>query len=408
MLNINPFSWAIVHCKNRMCDGTITSSVVGCVVLTLLFAIRLNGQELDWERQHSDLFAALKLLEDGFAGKTVECEQSYINGRDESVKSSRVRVSMSADRQFLRETFWGYNQELDEMGEFVNPDKTVTHRNERCCFWNQEIWIRQNLWNGSSNGSGSQHGSISGKMHLPPSHRFSILFPGHLGGYCGDDRIPFTEILAMPNARFAVTSATYGDEPAKKYSVDVPGMGVYEFVVAGEVPLVRSMSIQKVRIGEIIDKDWTGGWAVERAGDGRETIVNSIDYKNEDDRWIPASESFTLTTTRSGKKEKGGNLVTISVTSISDFSIKDNSRAWFEEIPVKNGMPVTVAGKEGLAYSYVDGRIVRGIDHESIAVIDGVRVRKPTGSRWKWYVFGGVGVVVLVGIFLYARRPNKS
>ncbi len=347
------------------------------LITALVHGSSTKGQDNSWEKTHPEIYTALRILEDGFAGKTVEIEKSFVNGYGDTVVASTTQISLSSDRSFLREVFWGRDYGPDETGEFVNGNGTVTHRNERCCYQGQEIRIRQNL------GNGEGPLNVAGKIELPDTHRFSILFPEHLGGYCGDDRILFTKILSMPAARFTVAGTKFGGEQAKTFTVDVPGMGIYEFVVAGDVPLVRGLNVRKVRVGEIIDKDWTGGWAVERAGDGRETNVLVIDYTYEDGRWIPATESFTVTTIRSGKKEKGGNLVKVAVTKIRDFSIKDSSRAWFKEIPLKNGMSVTVEGKEGLAYSYVDGRIVRGIDHESIAEIDGVRFRKPTGSRWK-------------------------
>ena len=394
--------WNLCLDRVRLMDRPLLFFIASGLITALVYTSSASGQDNAWRKKYPELYTALRILEDGFAGKTVDIEKSFVNGYGDTVVTSTARVSLSSDRSFLREVTWGRDFGPDDTGEFVSGNGTVTHRNERCCFQGQEIRIRQNL----RNGEGPL--IVAGKIELPDTQRFSILFPGHLGGYCGDDRIPFTEILSMPAARFTVASAKLGDEQSKTFSVDVPGMGIYEFAVAGDVPLVRSISVRKVRVGEVIDKDWTGGWTIERAGDGRVTNVLTIDYTNDGDQWVPTSESFTRTTTRSGKKEKGGNIEKVTATSISDFSIGDSSRAWFVEIPLMNGIPVTVEGKEGLAYSYVDGRIVRGIDHESIAEIDGVRFRKPTGHRWKWYGFCAAVIVGLVVVLVYVKRSGKG
>ena len=391
--------------------GSIGNAFVAMLMMSFAVAPAVSAQRESASSNSVALVAALSRLENGFRGKTVELELSFVNMYRDSVPSSKARISLSGDGQFVRETQWIYDVHADEKNVPVGDGKSIEIIAELCAFCGQGDFSGQEI-RGSKifrNGGAGYPYEAYGAFYTPGVNVIEVKGAGVLGGYSVDDAMPFTHLLAMPEVTINVVETKFGDETAKKYSVDIPGTGQYEFIVSGEIPLVRSINIRKIRRGEVIDKTGGGGWAVERTGDGRERSVLGIEYKFENNDWIPISSTSTTSTTRLGESDKDpGRVAKIVVTKIEEFSVDDTTRAQFLEIPVKNGMPIRVAGKEGLAYSFVDGRIVRGIDHESIAEIDGVRFRKPTGSRWKWYGFGAAGILLLVVVMVYARQSMRG
>ena len=64
-------------------------------------------------------------------------------------------------------------------------------------------------------------------------------------------------------------------------------------------------------------------------------------------------------------------------------------------------------GQEGVAFEYRDGRIQRNIDTDSIAVIDGVRYRKPKRNIWR-YLSPMLLVVVVFILFWRLRRSQNQ
>ena len=392
--------------------GSIGFAFVVMLVMSVVVAPAVSAQKDTTSSNRVELIAALSRLENGFRGKTVEFELSFVNKYGDSVPFSKARISLSSDGKFARETDWVYVVSRDEKNVPVGDGKSIETIVEQCAFCGQgdfsgqEIQYFKILRNG---GVGYPYEGY-GTFHAPGVNAIVVKSAGILGGYCDEDGMPFTQLLAIPRATINVVETKFGDEKAaKKYSVDVPGTGLYEFIVSGDIPLLRSLSIRKIRRDDVIDKPGGQGWTIERPGDGREHDVLGIEYKFENNQWIPISATSTMSTTRLGVSDKDpGQIGKIVVTRIEEFSVHDPTRAEFLEIPVKNGMPIRVTGKKGLAYSYVDGRIERAIDHESIAEIEGARFRKPTGSRWKWYGFGAAGILLLVVVLIYAKRSNRG
>lgn len=311
------------------------------------------------------------------------------------------RVAQSADGKFWRiadEYVMNYGPRGTSTGV-----KVLNIQSEQCFIESQKINAFRHVRDGIEN-------EISIVGHLEYSSTFPEVAGGgslELFGVFSWDRTHVSSLLELPNVQCSVNTREMNGETLTVLTAVVPDYGLYEIGIANSPagkPLIKFLSMVK-ETGNIFFQNGLRMKVGERSAETpvfRDRIDNRFfvdEHVEFDGEWLPKKVRFVF------KETGGGHVIDkvceSEVTEIAEFEIKDNSRAVFEFLDVKEGSPVTVKGQEGVAYEFRDGRIVRKIDSEEIGVIDGVRFRKPK-TNWLPYALPAV-LLVFVGLLVWLR-----
>jgi hypothetical protein len=356
---------------------------------------------LPQQQGHRSLELALNNLATWWVGKTHCGCKTWFDESGSGTRDEEWTFSASSDGSYVHQLSSDTSRSQKEGGK---PDIT-----ERVELSDQRIIARQ-------------QGSLPAVMQLivkgvfpePAQRRPLPEFHPELifAGYSNADAMYYLDLVKLPKCRVKVSDSEFDGEPASKYSFDLPGRGEYEFIVAGDPPLVRRGEIRKTRSHEVYVRDFfdvSHGFPVKRRGDGMRHVINRIDYKSVDGVWIPEILELEYFYTENGVPNSPHWKLKIEISEVEPFHLDDTRRAQFTELPVKNGTPIDVAGKAGLAYEFRDGRIERVVEHASIAEVDGIRFRKLEESGYALALWIGVPLAMaLVGIVAWIRRNGNG
>jgi hypothetical protein len=361
-----------------------------------------SPQVVGTEAKQSDieiLDSALESLSHWWIGKTHNGVKTWFNedGQGKSDEFWTVEVSSEGDwiRQVRKLSTRTGSKEADIVIERVEiPGQRMVARDQR---FGLSPGIRF-LVNG-------EFTRVHSQRFLPEFHPDLIW-----AGYSNTDGMYFFQLLKLPGCKVLVADCQFDDHSAKRFSFDVKGYGEYEFVVSGTPPLVRSAEVRKNRVYEIYVRDFfdSGDTApVARKGDGLRQVAHRIDYTELNGQWIPAKLDLEFFYTEEGVANSPHWRLQIDISNVKPFEIGDTTRAVFTELPVKDGTPIDVKEKAGLAYEFRDGRISRVVEHSSVAEMDGVRFRKPLPRPVNWYLWGSVTAgLALIGVLAWRRRSS--
>ena len=262
----------------------------------------------------------------------------------------------------------------------------------------------------------------NGSSELPPLDnlrgyvdydRRSIGISSTFFGFSRFDGYRFSEVFAKHPDRISVSGRRLDGQAVDVLEFGGPGLGRYEFYFSKSIPrevkkIVVSKSADDQMWDPLANKSVKLSDPLENV-DGFATLDSEtwfpIRYGNKNGKSIVESAKCV----REIHHDAGETVLSLEflLEEVTDFSVRDSSRAEFERMPVEEGMVVYVKGVDGLAFVYRDGRIERAYDTAGIKAIDGVRFREPE-SNWGWYTGLMIALCLVAGIWVYTKRRQNA
>lgn len=320
-------------------------------------------------------------------------------------ENEEAQISISDDGSFFRvfHTF--------AMGERLQ-------RVEACVVENQLIEAIEIKASAQSKPYISMSGMLEFDFHCASVRKLG----SYLCGVSPRDGKRFSELLNYEQTTLTceLVDLDGHDGPLQKLVAQHPQFGEYSFwFTLGNRPLLKQIRILK-QTGNFIlhsvhqgpttvgapqyveprpDKKLQAQLEAEAARAPRESeweiVVGPIEYEVFNDG-TARPKSLDIKSTLGYRGRSGMTLLTgEQVIEVHTFRCADPDVAQFEKVKVHDGMPVQVAGQIGAAYEFRGGKIVRMVDVDSVARMDGIRYRKPATRSWPIVILVLIGAVAL-------------